>query len=141
MLCEAHFFTRMSTRVAMRSILSRACLLLLPEGGPITQVIIAVMARTGPTWLDHARMLTAELGVHPDCVAFCLECCSDRSCALARGKAVWRWKRQVVLPRLRFLGHTWFTSQLDGLPGGAMVPYSALVPARVPFRTGLWWAP
>ena len=69
-LCETRCAWRLSTKLVLRAILARARLLALPSNSPLEGVMGAASARRGPTWLDHVRVLSADLGVVPDILEF-----------------------------------------------------------------------
>ena len=140
-LCENRFFTRLSTKVAMRAIMARARLLALPSGSPVGDVLRAAAARCGPTWLDQTRVLTAELGVCPDIVVFPPFVNLDRGHAIERKKVVWWWKKRVVAPQLRRVDEDWFRGQLQKLSECSYPLYRLIVPVGNGFSPGLLWAP
>ena len=140
-LCETRFFTRLSSKVALRIILARARLLALPVCNPVGEIVKAAHARTGPCWLDHARMLSVELGVYPDFTEFTALDDSVRGDPIARRRVVTLWKHKVVWPALRRMDDQWFKAQLEAIPAVSPLHYGLLAPRRLPFATGLLWAP
>ena len=140
-LCETRFFRRLSSKVALRIILSRARLLALPTHNPVGSIVSAALGRTGPSWLDHARVLTAKFAVYPDFLEFYPLDDLQRNDPSTRRKAVSTWKHKVVLPRIKQIDEEWFQAQLDALPADGFLSYVGVAPSRVPFSPGLVWAP
>jgi hypothetical protein len=139
-LHESRFLTRLGSRVAQRIIMARARLLCLPDDSPISGVLKAAVAQTGVTWLDHARVVTLELGVVPDFSEFVTSFVGGHSDPEAMRIAARSWKSRVVVPAIRRQEALWFAKSIAELNEAGLIPYAELVPFSRPIASELRWA-
>jgi hypothetical protein len=60
---------------------------------------------------------------------------------ILRKRALARYKKNVVLPKIRAAESFWFTEQLAKLNDDGLVPYASLAPLRRPWRPDVVWMP
>ena len=107
---------------------------------PVSRVLKAAVTLTGETWLDHARMVTLELGVVPDFYEFASFSSVGQSSPEAMRIVVRRWKTHVVVQAVRRLDAQWFVKSIAALNEIGLIPYAELVPLTRRPASELRWA-
>ena len=136
---ETRFLTRLGSEIAIRIVLARARLLLLPAGHPVEAAVNGALNVTGKNWLRDAESVMEDLGIGTDI-------CHDwsdigRSSSKKTKDFLKKWKLQVVRPAVWRLEEEWFRVQLSKLNNDGLVPYAELVPLRQPCPAVVRWAP
>ena len=142
-LSETRLLTRAGTEAAMRVVMARARLACLPEEHPVYKVAWAVWrARVGGTWMeDSSRVMREVLGIDLELWEFEAVSLVVRNTRRHRKALLARYKRHVVLPRVRAKESEWFRDQLAKLNTEGAVPYHELVPVRARWQLALQCAP
>jgi len=108
---------RLSTTVAVKIVMARARLLMLPASNPVYPAVLGALMTTGHNWLNDARDLMLSLGIpshldagHCDNVIALL---GDGGPVCRQKAAAW-WKRHVVLPAAFRFEEEWLQGQVNG---------------------------
>ena len=137
-LAETRLLTRTGTALVVRVVMARARVVCLPLCHPAHLVMQAIVSQhISGTWWEHSAAVVREwlgdrgelwqLGPIPEAVRFS---------AVARRKFLTKYRRKVVVPRVRAAELEWFRRELSKLRGG-LVPYSGLAPPLRPWRVAV----
>ena len=125
---------RLSTKVAIRIVCTRARILCLPPSNPVQEAILAAKAVTGMTWLDDATLVARSIGITEE---FDFPRWPKARCILNQGtidaaaKAVQAWKREVVEPTAHHFERTWFSTQQDAVAEGGAAKWDEVLAIMV----------
>ena len=142
-LIETRLLSRTGTTAAVRIVMARARLFLLPPGHPAAKAVRGVEGQGAQgTWLEHsARVMRDVLGVMQDVTEFEQVTPELRLCAVRRKGLADRYRQQVVLPRAKQVDAEWFQAQFQKLVATSPEVGERLVIPRGPWLPTMVWAP
>ena len=100
---------RLSSKLAVRIICTLTRMLTLPPTNPVAAVVVSALASTEETWISAAKNLALSFNIVTIPQWWTLPSdCTEHS---EKKKFLLQWKRDVVIPAIRFVEEAWKQDQ------------------------------